>query len=163
MKKQSVDQTDDKQTYYISETAKVGENCDIRHGVIIEDNVVIGNNCFIGEYAHITEGTVIDDYVYIGAKVMVLNLDRIVYMRDIATKLHPVHIKYGSRIAPAAVIFPGITIGKNALVGIAAVITKDVPARQIHFGFPAKKRGNVQDDECIGEELVSQLKKKEDK
>jgi UDP-2-acetamido-3-amino-2,3-dideoxy-glucuronate N-acetyltransferase len=160
MGKQFVNDTDGRQTYYVSETAKVGKNCDIRHGVIIEDDVIVGNNCFIGEYAHITEGTVIDDYVYIGARVMILNLDRIVYMRDIATKLRPAHIKYGSRIAPAATILPGVTIGENALVGIAAVVIKDVPARQIWFGFPAKKRGNIPDDECINANLAKSKSKK---
>ena len=154
--KQDVSITGGRQTYYISETARVGKDCDIRHGVIIEDDVVVGDNCFIGEYAYLAEGTVVEDCVYIGARASILSTDRINHLRGKKDTINPSHIAYGARIAPAAVIFPGITIGENALVGIAAVVARDVPPRQIWFGFPAKKRGNIGEDECVGEKSTPQ-------
>lgn len=188
--KQDVNDTDGRQTWYKSETAKIGKNCDIRHGVIIEDDVVIGDNCFIGEYAFLRRGArvgnntdirqycfideevvigshvkifqysyivkwaVVEDFVFIGARVLMANTRRIAHMREYETKLEAPRIKKGARIAAGAVILPAVTIGENALVGMAAVITKDVPARQIWFGFPGKKRGNIPPEECISEELV---------
>lgn len=159
--KQDVDNTDGRQTWYKSETAKIGKNCDIRHGAIIEDNVIIGNNCFIGEYSHLAEGTVVEDNVYIGPGVLTVAVEKVGYMRSFTEKSSAPYIEFGVRIAARAVIFPGVVVGKNALIGIAAVITKDVPARQIHFGFPAKKRGTVPDGECISDGLIIKAQSKD--
>jgi len=161
MEKENVKETGTSQTWYKSETAKIGKNCDIRHGVIIEDGVVIGNNCFIGEYAHVTAGTIIEDSVYIGAKVLMINTEKIAHMRKYEEKLIGPHIKRGARIAPGAILLSGIKIGRNALVGTGALIVHDVPDKEIHFGIPAKKRGNVPDGECVDEPKVKKKSTKE--
>ncbi len=44
-------------------------------------------------------------------------------------------------IGPRAIILPGITIGKGAVVAAGAVVTKDVPAKMIVAGVPAKEIG----------------------
>jgi acetyltransferase-like isoleucine patch superfamily enzyme len=161
MKTENVKETGTSQTWYKSETAKIGKDCDIRHGVIIEDDVVIGSNCFIGEYTHIAVGTIIEDFVYIGAKVLVISTEKIAYMRKYEEKLVGVCIGKGARIASGSILLPGVKIGKNALVGTGALIAHDVPEREIHFGIPAKKRGNVPDEECVAEPVKK--KKKETK
>lgn len=158
MKTENVKETGTSQTWYKSETAKIGKNCDIRHGVIIEDSVVIGNNCFIGEYTHITAGTIIEDLVYIGAKVLMINTEKIAHMRKYEEKLMGAHIKKGARIAPGAILLSGIKIGENALVGTGALVVHDVPDREIHFGIPAKKRGNVPEEECVVESTKTKKK-----
>ena len=47
-------------------------------------------------------------------------------------------IKKHAKIASHAIIIGGVTIGKNAIVGAGAVVTKDVPAGKIVVGVPAK-------------------------
>lgn len=40
-------------------------------------------------------------------------------------------------------VLPGVTIGDEAVVGAGAVVTKDVPARAVVLGVPAKQVGTV--------------------
>lgn len=50
----------------------------------------------------------------------------------------PIVVEDNVWIGGSAVILPGVTIGKNAIVGAGAVVTKDVPANSIVGGTPAK-------------------------
>lgn len=52
--------------------------------------------------------------------------------------MKPVLIQKGAWIGAGATILPGISIGKHAIVGAAAVVTKDVPDYAIVVGNPAK-------------------------
>ena len=52
-----------------------------------------------------------------------------------------IHIGAGAFIGTRAMILPGVTIGKNAVVGAYAVATKDVPTSTIVAGNPAIKIG----------------------
>lgn len=130
-----------------AKTAKVGKDTDIQHGAVIEENVQIGSNCFIGYYALIERGCVIEDEVYIGARVLLMTTKKIAHRRGYKPEVNGVHICRGARIVSNAILLPGVTVGEEAVVGAGAVVTKDVPAREIHFGFPAQKRGNVPDTE----------------
>ncbi len=53
----------------------------------------------------------------------------------------PVVIGDGSWIAARAIILPGVTIGKGAVVGAGSVVTRDVPDNVIVAGNPAKEIG----------------------
>ena len=55
-------------------------------------------------------------------------------------------IKKNAKIASHAIIIGGVTIGKNAIVGAGAVVTKDVPAGKIVVGVPAKVIGGVTEE-----------------
>ena len=134
-----------------AETAKIGKNTEIQHGAVIEDGVVIGNNCFIGCYAIISEGSILEDNVYVGAGTLFISIKKIAHKRKYKAESSGPRVEYGARIASGAVLLPGVKIGRNALVGTGALIAHDVPEREIHFGIPAKKRGNVPDEECVAE------------
>jgi len=60
-------------------------------------------------------------------------------------KLAKIHVKKGAWIGTGVVILPGITIGKGAIIGANAVVTKDVDDFAIMAGVPAKKIGDVRD------------------
>jgi acetyltransferase-like isoleucine patch superfamily enzyme len=58
-------------------------------------------------------------------------------------------IERGARVGGGSVLLPGVTIGANALVGAGSVVTRDVPARAIVVGNPARTVGTVDDAEVL--------------
>jgi len=59
-------------------------------------------------------------------------------------------IRRGARVGGAAVLLPGIEVGEEAFVGAGAVVTRDVPARAVVVGNPAREIRDVPDDELLG-------------
>lgn len=50
----------------------------------------------------------------------------------------PVVIKKSARIGMCVTILPGVTIGRNAVIGAGAVVTKDIPDNAVAVGVPAR-------------------------
>ena len=50
----------------------------------------------------------------------------------------PVRIGDGAWVAAEAYVHPGVTIGTDAVAGVRAVVLKDIPARHIVAGHPAR-------------------------
>jgi acetyltransferase-like isoleucine patch superfamily enzyme len=58
-------------------------------------------------------------------------------------------IRRGARVGGAAVLLPGVEIGEEAFVGAGAVVTRDVPARKLVVGSPARVLRDVPDGELL--------------
>ena len=99
----------------------------------------IGKNVFINSnfLAMARGGITIEDGVMIAANVQVLSNNHDVYDRNILL-CKPVVIAEGAWIGAGASILPGVRIGRYAVVGAAAVVTKDVPDYGVVVGSPAK-------------------------
>lgn len=138
-------------TNYISKTAKIGENVKIWHFAYvgneteIEDNVMIGSLAHIDYKVKIGENTRIEGSVYIPP---LTTIGKNVFIGPGATftndpypmspKMIGVIVEDGAIIGSRAVIRPGVTIGKNSVVAMAAVVTKDVPPNVVVMGHPAR-------------------------
>ncbi|WP_288056803.1 DapH/DapD/GlmU-related protein [Xylanibacter rodentium] len=103
------------------------------HLVSIGKNVVVMPGCLMMSAGGIT----IDDGAMIAANVQLISNNHDLYERQVIT-CKPVHIGKNAWIGAGATILPGVTIGDNAVVGAASVVTKDVPADTIVAGNPAK-------------------------
>lgn len=133
----------------------------IRPGVIIGDNTEIRPFCFIAEgarigrkvkifqYVNICKDAIIEDCVYIGPKTILTNTRKIAHLRKYRPEIDPPKICYGARIGTNVTILPGITIGRNALVGAGSVVTKDIPDLAVAIGSPARIVGEVLPGERI--------------
>jgi len=113
--------------------------------VEIQKNVKVGKNCKIQSHTFICEGVTIEDDVFIGHGVMFINDKHPASTNSDGTQkteldwtCTPTVIKKGSSIGSNATILCGITIGKKALIGAGAVVTKDVPSHATVVGNPAK-------------------------
>jgi UDP-2-acetamido-3-amino-2,3-dideoxy-glucuronate N-acetyltransferase len=129
---------------------RIGDETKIGPFVEIQDSSVIGNCCKISSHSFICQGVVIEDQVMIGHGVMFTN-DR--YPRStnptggLQTRkdwtLEPSRVCRGASIGSNATVLPGVTIGRYALVGAGAVVTRDVPDFAIAAGVPARVIGDV--------------------
>jgi acetyltransferase-like isoleucine patch superfamily enzyme len=124
---------------------RIGDNTKIGPFVEVQKNSVIGCNCKIQSHTFICEGVTIEDEAFIGHGVMFIN-DRYPQAATTAGSLQteadwqvvPTLIKKGASIGSNATILCGVTVGEGAIVGAGSVVTKDVPARTIVAGNPAR-------------------------
>lgn len=119
----------------------IGEGSMVRQGVhiIMGDRMKIGNHVSI-MYNFVCMsrgGVVIEDDVSIAANTQILTNNHDEQQHRILL-CKPVVIKRNAWIGAGVTILPGVTIGENAIVGAAAVVTKDVPVNAIVVGNPAK-------------------------
>ncbi len=123
----------------------IGDNTQIGAFVEIQKGVVIGKNCKISSHSFLCEGVTLEDNVFIGHGVMFTNdkypkavgADNTLMKASDWTCI-PTLVKKGASIGSNASILCGVTIGENALVGLGAVVTKDVPASAVVAGNPAR-------------------------
>lgn len=122
---------------HIQAGARVGASCNICEGVFIEKGAIVGNNVTIKNGVQIWDGVVLEDNVFVGPNATFCN-DK--YPRsNHHLKTHPVtRVCKGASIGANATILPGVTIGIDALVGAASVVTHDVSSKTVVTGNPAR-------------------------
>ncbi|MBE6512629.1 MAG: galactoside O-acetyltransferase [Methanobrevibacter olleyae] len=103
------------------------------------NNIKLGNNVFINSncLAMARGGITIEDDVMIAGNVQLLSNNHDEYERQVLT-CEEIIIKKGAWIGAGASILPGVTVGKYAIVGAGAIVTKDVPDYAVVVGIPAK-------------------------
>ena len=132
----------------------IGEGTKIGPFVEIQKNSHVGIRCKISSHTFICEGVTIEDEVFIGHGVMFTNdLFPRACTPDGEIKSEadwsvvPTLICRGASIGSNATIICGTTVGRSALVGAGAVVTRDVPDYAIVAGVPARVVGDVRDRE----------------
>jgi len=118
---------------------EIGDNCNIGSFVEIQEGAKIGNNVIISSHSFICSLVTVKDNVFIGHGVMTINDIKPPSRRRTGSNKEwkGTLIKEGASIGSNATLLP-VTIGKNAIVGAGAVVTKNVPDNVIVAGVPAK-------------------------
>jgi len=98
------------------------------------DGLELGYKTDIGAFSYINAkyGVIIEDYVQIGSHCSLYSLS------TIDNKSGQVHIKYNAKLGSHSTVLPGVTIGKNSIIGAHSLVTKDIPDNVVAFGVPAK-------------------------
>jgi len=117
--------------------ARIGANCNINSHCFVENDVMLGDNVTVKCGVYLWDGIIIEDDVFIGPNVTFTN------DKQPRSKVYPAQflrtvVKAGASIGGGAVLLPGITIGRRAMVGAGAVVTRDVPDDGVIFGDPAR-------------------------
>lgn len=124
----------------------------------------LGEDCYVelplranwgGQHVHFGNGvyansnlTLVDDgEIYVGDHVMMgPNVVLCTATHPISPELRykqaeynlPVHIEENVWIGGGVFVMPGVTIGKNSVIGAGSVVTKDIPANVVAAGNPCR-------------------------
>jgi len=137
----------------VRENTDVGRETNIGHYCVIEGYSEIGSCCSIWGQSHITAFSAIEDYVFTGPFLMTTNDPVMNYRRNwINVRFKGPTIRRAARIGAAVTLLPGITVGREAVVGAGSVVTKDIPDFAIAVGTPARIVGEVPKEQLLEHE-----------
>ena len=138
------------QLVQIREGVRVGQECIIGRGVYLDTHVELGNRVKVQNHVSIYEGVTIEDGVFVGPHVVFTNdkLPRAVNpdgSLKSATdwEISRTVVREGASLGANVTVVCGITVGRWAMVGSGAVVTKDVPDYGLVVGNPARLIGHV--------------------
>ena len=124
---------------------EIGDDTKIGTFVEIQKRAKVGSRCKISSHTFVCEGVTIEDGVFIGHGVTFINDT---YPRATSAggglqteddwQVEPTVVRIGASVGSGATVLSNIVIGEGAIVGAGSVVTKDVPARAIVAGNPAR-------------------------
>ena len=130
---------------FIASNATVMGWVEIANGVSIWYGAVVRGDVeriVLGAYTNIQDGavlhgdpgkpTVLEDHVTVGHRAVI----------------HSAYVERGSLIGMGAIVLDGVRVGTGSIVGAGSVVTKNVPARSLVVGMPAKVLREITDEEA---------------
>lgn len=124
---------------HVMKNCRIGRDCNLGQNVVVSPNVTIGNCCKIQNNVSLYTGVELEDYVFCGPSMVFTNVinprSEIPRRDDYRTTL----VKRGASLGANSTIVCGTTVGRYALIGAGAVITKDVPDYGLMLGVPARR------------------------
>ncbi len=128
---------------HIMQEAQLGDRCNLGQNVVISPKVQIGNGVKIQNNVSVYTGVICEDNVFLGPSMVftnVINPRSFIVRKE---EFKATYIEKGATIGANATIICGNRIGKYAMVGAGAVITKPVKPYALVVGNPAKQIGWV--------------------
>src|SRR5215208_6384640 len=138
-------------TNHVDPSAKIGKNVKIWHFAYVGKEAEIGDNVMIGSLTHVDYKVKIGDNTRIEGSVYIPPLTSIgknvvigpgaTFTNDpypMSRKMVGVIVEDDAIIGSRAAILPGVRIGTNSIVAMAALVTKNVPPNVVVMGHPAK-------------------------
>jgi acetyltransferase-like isoleucine patch superfamily enzyme len=136
----------------LSKCSRVGRGVRLRMPVVVyhPEHITIGNNVDIGEFVILrgAGGLTIGDRVLIAAQAAITTVGHpAMPPRNGRNENEPVTVEDDVWIGANALVLPGVTIGRGAIVAGGAVVTKNVEPFAIVAGVPAVSIGRVPQSE----------------
>ena len=139
----------------VRERVDIGDDVVVGRGVLVENDTKVGALTKIQAGAYITAYSTLEDNVFIAPCVVTTNdnfMGRTERRHDL---IEGPTIRRGARVGGGAVLCPGVVVGEEAFVGAGAVVTKDVEARMLVVGNPARVLRSVSVDELLENQSAS--------
>ena len=133
----------------VRERVIIGDDVVLGRGSLVENDTTIGAMTKIQANAYITAYSTLEEHVFIAPCVVTTNDN---WMGRTDARFGNVKgptIRRGARVGGGAIICPQVEIGEDAFIGAGAVVTKDVPARTVVVGNPARVLREVPPGELL--------------
>ncbi len=133
----------------VRERVTIGDDVVVGRGALVENDTTIGALTKIQAHAYITAYSTLEDNVFVAPCVVTTNDNFMGRTERRHELIKGPTIRRGARIGGGAILCPGVEVGEEAFVGAGAVVTKDVPARKVVVGSPARVLRDVPEDELL--------------
>ncbi len=127
---------------HVMQGARIGADCNIGEHCFVERGVVLGDRVTVKNGVAVWEGVTAEDDVFLGPNAVLTN-DIRPRSKVVHDAVVPTLLKKGASVGANATILCGITVGRHAMIGAGAVVTRDVPDHGLVVGNPGRLRGYV--------------------
>jgi acetyltransferase-like isoleucine patch superfamily enzyme len=132
----------------VRERVTVGARSVVGRASCVDFGSQVGSRVSIQSCVYVTGNSIVEDDVFLGPGVLTTNDDTM----DRHARGEPLHgavFRRACRVGSGAVLVPGVEIGEEAFVAAGAVVTRDVPARAVVMGVPARVVRRVPDADLL--------------
>jgi UDP-3-O-[3-hydroxymyristoyl] glucosamine N-acyltransferase len=132
----------------VRERAFIGEQSVVGRGSSVDFDARVGARVLIQTGVYVTGGSVVEDDVFLGPGVVTTN-DHTMGRHARGEALLGPTFHRACRVGGGAVLVPGVAIGEEAFVAAGALVTRDVAAREVVMGVPARVVRRVGDQDLL--------------
>ena len=132
----------------VRERATIGPRTVIGRGSAVDNDVTVGSRVRVQTGCYLTAFSVVEDDVFVAPGVTLTN-DDTMGRHGPEYALRGATLRRACRVGGGVVLTPGVEIGEEAFVAAGAVVTRDVPARAVVMGVPARVVREVPDEDLV--------------
>jgi len=133
---------------HVRERASVGAGSVIGRGSAVDNDVTVGDRVRVQTGCYLTAYSTVEDDVFVAPGVTLTN-DDTMGRHEPGYQMRGATLRRACRVGAGAVLVPGVEVGEEAFVAAGAVVTRDVPARAVVMGVPARHVRNVGDEDLL--------------
>lgn len=123
--------------------ARIGARCSLGQNVFIGNRVVLGDNVRVQNNVSVYDDVELEDDVFCGPSMVFTNVINPRSHVPRKSEYRRTLVCRGASIGANATIICGVTIGRYALIGAGAVVSRDVAPFALMLGVPARRAGWV--------------------
>jgi acetyltransferase-like isoleucine patch superfamily enzyme len=133
---------------FVRERSSIGAGSVIGRGSVVDNDVQVGERVRVQTGVYLTAFTLLEDDVFVGPGATTTN-DHTMGRHGPESPLRGPRLRRACRVGGGSVLLPGVEVGEEAFVAAGAVVTRDVPARAVVMGVPARVVAEVPQEDLL--------------